>query len=175
MNYFRLLSFLSCLAAFSCTESSTEQTTVVAPAQSSQDIAASSETKSRKPVASTDSSAESNVLPGECQASFTYEVREPAVAGQANVFIGVAKWNAATEACWDNLAEYYYNIAPDADVTLQKAYFIAEPAKREDKKISNWSQMTQEIKQRVIGVAIYDRKADTLYFEEHPFREAIRR
>jgi hypothetical protein len=175
MSYFRLLSFFSCLIAFSCAGPPTEQTTVVAPVQSSQNIAASSETNSRKSVASTDSLAESNVLPGECQASFTYEVREPAVTGQANVFIGVAKWNAATEVCWDNLAEYYYNITPAAGVTLQKAYFIAEPAKREAKKISSWSQMTQEVKQRVIGVAIYDRKADTLYFEEHPFRGAIRR
>lgn len=115
------------------------------------------------------------MLPDGCQASFTYEVRARAVAGQANVFIGVAKWNAAEEACWDNLAEYYYNIAPDADVTLQKAYFITEPAKREAKKISSWSQMTQEVEQRVIGVAIYDRKADTFYFEEHPFRGAISR
>jgi hypothetical protein len=169
MTYAQLLGAFCGLLVFSCTEHPTEPIQVAEPVQSRKQLSSSDAVATGTPVVSPDSSAENGMPPSGCRANFIYEVREPAVAGQANVFVGITDWDGSKEACWYDLSEYYHNIAPDSGVTLQKAYFIAEPTRREVKKVSNWSQMTEEVKSRVIGLSIYDREADTLSFEETPF------
>jgi hypothetical protein len=171
MTYTRLLALVCGLLTFSCTDHKTVGTT---PQQGRQPHAAT-EAGTRKPVARPDAPAANDRPEGGCRADFVYEVREPAVAGHANVFVGVTDWDDSAEDCWASLAEYYNNIAPDSGVTLQKAYFIAEPSKKAISKVSHWSQMTEQVKSRVIGIAVYDGKAETLSFKEAPFPRGPRK
>lgn len=136
--------------------------------------ASSSEAGTEKPTVRPDSSSAPDLLLG-CRANFIYEVREPAVGGKANVFVGVTDWDGSSEACWSSLSEYYNNIAPDSGVTLQKAYFIAEPTGKAVNQVSRWSQMTEEVKNRVIGVSVYHDYAETMSFTEGPFSKGTRK
>ena len=174
MNYTLLIGAFCGLLASGCTERPTEPAAAGEPSSSHKALASRDAGPQAAAIGPDDSAATSLPLV-ECRADFIYEVREPAVAGHANVFVGVSGWDASEEDCWYSLSEYYNNIAPDSGVTLQKAYFIAEPNGKAVNKVSSWAQMTETVKSRVIGVAVYDDKAEAVSFQEAPFHKGPRK
>ncbi len=57
----------------------------------------------------------------------TGEFRETPKAGVANVICFTTGFNVRRDACWQQLAEYYYNVAPEPGVKIQHVYFVEVP------------------------------------------------
>lgn len=55
------------------------------------------------------------------------EYREPPKAGIANVICPTVGFNTRNKLCWQELAEYYYNVAPEPGVKIQHVYFVEVP------------------------------------------------
>lgn len=174
MSYSPLLLFSCALLACGCTDHSTDPSKTPASDPSRPRLSSRGEAGLNQAVGGRDSAAPPGTPGAGCRADFVYEVREPAPAGHANVFVGVTNWDASNEDCWSSLSEYYNNIAPDSGVTHQDVYFIAEPRSRAGQKVYQMSQLTDEVKRRVIGVAVYDSNAEELSFTEAPFAKSKR-
>jgi hypothetical protein len=111
------------------------------------------------------------IRPTDCPCNFEvlYDKKEHAKDSLTNWFWVLQNFDTSKTTCWDELAELYFNMAPDTLTSLQHSYFIL--VGKEEKQISNLQQLlnSDSLKKKVIGLHKYGRGIKSFEFQPYPF------
>lgn len=98
----------------------------------------------------------------------TGEFRETSKAGVANVICFTTGFNTRRDACWQQLAEYYYNVAPEPGVKIQHVYFVEVP--KGAKPIRTLAELkNSSFKQKTFFECTVNMTTEKFTFKKYPF------
>ncbi len=96
------------------------------------------------------------------------EYRETPKAGVANVICPTTGFNTRNDACWQELAEYYYNVVPEPGVKIQHIYFVEVP--KGTKPIRTLAELkSSPFKQKTFFECTVNMATEKFTFKNYPF------
>lgn len=100
--------------------------------------------------------------------SITAEYRETPKNGIANVICLTTGFKIYEDLCWQELAEYYYNVAPEQGVRIQHVYFIEVP--KGTKPIRTLIELKRSpFKQKTFFECTVNMSTGIFTFKKYPF------
>ncbi|RZJ91606.1 MAG: hypothetical protein EOO60_07755 [Hymenobacter sp.] len=96
------------------------------------------------------------------------EYRETPQGGIANVICLTTGFDTHKDACWQYLAEYYYNVAPEPGVKIQHIYFVEVP--KGTKPIRSLAELKNSpFKQKTFFKCTYSANTGDFTFKNYPY------